>query len=88
MTLTPELLADLRKKAEYWRDVDTSPIGAIGPDDVLTLLDRIAELERVAKAVESITEDVAKHDRGADCPYVTQEDAIELLAIIRKGRGP
>jgi hypothetical protein len=89
MTLTPELLSDLRKKAHVAKAAcDAGGPWAIpaGPEDILALLDRIAELERVAKAVEGTIADVALNGRRADAPIVSQGEADELLAIIRKGR--
>lgn len=90
MKLSPELLADLRSKAEEaWKQEnwDESSLrrewgeSIAPPPTVLSLLDRIAELERIAKAVAGIPVDDL-----AESAYVSPEEAAELLAIIRKGR--
>jgi len=47
VTLTPEMLADLRKRIALWRQT-TVTVGHVTPDEVLAMLDRIEALERKA----------------------------------------
>lgn len=66
---------------------------AFDPATALALLERVRRAEArvsalgdVARAVESMTADVAENGNCADCPYVSRERALELLAIIRDER--
>lgn len=85
MTLTPELLAELRKKAEACRlssakDVSFSEVAAlydaIPPSVVLALLDRIAELDAAIPrcgcgSTSSVRGDPECDACGKDCYYCT-----------------